>query len=191
MLHLIFITLKHLAQISIIEFESIFRSHYEDLCAVANRYLEDLEAAEEIVQSVFVKFWEGRSEINIQSSIKGYLITAVKNNCLNQLKHIKIREEYKQFNQRELETSHVLADDEVEATELEEKIRASINQLPEARKKIFVLSRFEGLKYQEIADKLNISVKTVENQMGSAIKQLRTDLAEYLVSILIILGLWN
>ncbi|MEZ4921714.1 MAG: RNA polymerase sigma-70 factor [Crocinitomicaceae bacterium] len=183
--------MKHLAQISIIEFESIFRSHYEDLCAVANRYLEDLEAAEEIVQSVFVKFWEGRSEINIQSSIKGYLITAVKNNCLNQLKHIKIREEYKQFNQRELETSHVLADDEVEATELEEKIRASINQLPEARKKIFVLSRFEGLKYQEIADKLNISVKTVENQMGSAIKQLRTDLAEYLVSILIILGLWN
>ena len=149
-----------------------------------------MDAAEEIVQSTFVKFWEGRGEIRIQSSVKGYLVAAVRNNCLNQLKHINIREEYKIHNQRELENTQVTVDEEMEAYELEEKIRASINELPEARKKIFLLSRYEGLKYKEIAEQLNISVKTVENQMGSAIKQLRIDLAEYLLSILIALGVW-
>lgn len=183
--------MKQIAQISLSEFENVFRSHYEDLCAIANRYLEDLDAAEEIVQSVFVKFWEGRKDIQIQSSIKGYLVTAVRNNCLNQLKHINIREEFKAHNQREIDSNHIMVDEEVEATELEEKIRASINELPEARKKIFMLSRYEGLKYKEIAEKMGISIKTVENQMGSAIKQLRTDLADYLVSILILLGLWS
>jgi RNA polymerase sigma-70 factor (ECF subfamily) len=184
--------LKSLANISLSEFEEVFRSAYADLCAIANRYLDDLEAAEETVQAVFVKFWESRSTLEIKSSVKGYLVTSVKNSCLNQLKHIKIREEYKEYNQRELDNSYVQVDQEVEASELEDRIQISINALPDARRRIFMLSRFEGLKYKEIAEKLNISIKTVENQMGSAIKQLRTDLADYMVVLTIILiGLWK
>ena len=102
---------------------------------------------------------------------------------------MKIRDEYKEHNKRELDNSTITADDELEASELEQRIQESINALPEARKKIFILSRYEGLKYKEIAEKLNISIKTVENQMGSAIKQLKNDLAEYMV--LLSLLMWN
>ena len=102
---------------------------------------------------------------------------------------MKIRDDYKEHNQREMDQNRVLADDDLEASELENRIHSSINSLPEKRKKIFILSRYEGLKYQEIAEKLNISVKTVEHQMGSAIKQLKTDLAEYIVMLSLLF--WN
>jgi RNA polymerase sigma-70 factor (ECF subfamily) len=169
------------AHINLQEFEQTFRSHYGELCGFANKYLDDLEVAEETVQSVFVKFWENRERISISGSLKSYLYSSVKNNCLNQIKHMKIRDDYKEHNKRELEQSAYDGVDDLEASELEAKIHQSISALPEKRKKIFILSRYEGLKYKEIAEKLNISVKTVEHQMGSAIKQLKTDLADYLI----------
>lgn len=180
--------LQNTENISLSEFEEMFKSQYNILCGFANKYLEDLDAAEETVQSIFVKFWENRSTHTITGSLKSYLFTAVKNNCLNQLKHYKIRDDYKEHNQRELELSQVTVADQVETDELEDKIRASIEALPEGRKKIFILSRYEGLKYKEIAEKLNVSIKTVENQMGSAIKQLRSDLTAYLVILILLIG---
>lgn len=174
--------------ISLQEFEDMFKSQYNILCGFANKYLEDLDAAEETVQSIFVKFWESRSTVTITGSLKSYLFTAVKNNCLNQLKHYKIRDDYKEHNKRELDLNETSIGDQLETTELEEKIRASIENLPEGRKKIFILSRYEGLKYKEIAEKLNVSIKTVENQMGSAIKKLRSDLTEYLVILILLIG---
>ena len=176
------------ANISITEFEDLFRTHYAELCGFANKFLRDIEAAEEIVQSVFVKFWESKEETNIQSSPKSYLFTAVKNTCLNQLKHFKIKEDYKQHNQREIDLENLQQHSDLETNEVESKIHAAIDALPEGRKKIFILSRFEGLKYQEIANKLNISIKTVENQMGSALKQLKVDLAEFLSLLFILIN---
>ncbi|UKN01076.1 RNA polymerase sigma-70 factor [Paracrocinitomix mangrovi] len=170
-----------IANIDIAEYESIFRSHYPELCGFANKYLDDLDASEEVVQQIFVKLWENKSELSIVGSIRSYLFSAVRNGCLNQIKHIKIRETFKEHNQREIEQNAQYADEEMDASELELKIKASIDALPEKRKKIFILSRYEGLKYKEIAEKLNISVKTVEHQMGSAIKQLKSDLADYMV----------
>jgi len=179
-------------KISLPQFEDLFRSQYSDLCAVANKYLQDLDAAEEVVQSVFVKFWEGRESLQIKQSIKGYLFTAVKNNCLNQIKHLKIKEEYKAHNQREIALEESQFDGELEGSELADKIQESIDKLPDARKQIFILSRYEGLKYKEIAEKLNISIKTVENQMGSALKFMKSQLSEYLVSLLIfIIYIWK
>lgn len=172
-------------KISLPQFEDLFRSQYADLCAVANKYLEDLDAAEEVVQSVFVKFWEGKDSLEIKQSVKGYLFTAVKNNCLNQLKHLKIKEEYKAHNQREIALEESQFEGDMESSELADKIQESIEKLPDARKQIFMLSRYEGLKYKEIAEKLNISIKTVENQMGSALKFLKTQLSDYLVTLLI------
>ena len=178
-----------LTNIDIKEFETIFRQHYPELCGFANKYLHDLDAAEETVQTVFVKMWEKRAELEITTSVRSYLFTSVRNGCLNYIKHMKIRDDYKEHNQREMDQNRVLADDDLEASELENRIHSSINSLPEKRKKIFILSRYEGLKYQEIAEKLNISVKTVEHQMGSAIKQLKTDLAEYIVMLSLLF--WN
>ena len=171
--------------ITLTEFENLFKSHYAELCGFANKYLEDLESAEEIVQAFFVKFWENRETVNAKTSQRSYIFTSVKNACLNQIKHIKIREEYKVVNQREMEDSQYAVDDEFEATELDQKIRKSIESLPEGRRRVFIMSRFDGLKYKEIAEKLKISVKTVENQMGSAIKYLKSELSDYLVTLVL------
>ncbi len=173
--------------ISIGQFEELFRAEYEKLCAVANRYLQDLDAAEETVQSIFVKFWENRNTLTVNQSVTGYLFTAVKNNCLNQLKHLKIKEAYKTHNQREMAEEEMRLGTAEDGQELALKIKTAIDKLPTGRRSVFVLSRYEGLKYKEIADKLNISIKTVENQMGSALKFLKTELAEYLVSLLVLI----
>jgi RNA polymerase sigma-70 factor (ECF subfamily) len=173
--------------IGLSEFEALFKVHYSELCGYANKYLDDLAAAEETVQSLFVKLWETRETVKIEKSPRAYLFTATRNACFNQLRHIKVREEYKEYNQSEMEKERYTVADEYQATELDGKIRASIERLPEGRRKIFILSRFEGLKYKEIAVHLKISVKTVENQMGSAIKHLRKDLADYLTVLIIIL----
>lgn len=172
------------------EYENLFKLHYAELCAYANKYMEDVDAAEEIVQSLFVKLWESKDELRIEKSKRSYLYTAVRNACFNQFRHLKVKEEYKRNNEREMEESQYTVHDEFSASELDVKIRKSIESLPEGRKRIFLMSRFEGLKYKEIAEKLKISVKTVENQMGSAIKYLKNELAEYvtLVLLLILIG---
>jgi len=173
------------SSITLSEFENLFKSHYAELCAFANKYLEDVDAAEETVQAFFVKFWENRETVNIKTSQRSYIFTAIKNACLNQIKHIKIREEYKVVNLREKEDSQYSVDEEFEASELDQKIRKSIESLPEGRRRVFIMSRFEGLKYKEIAEKLNISIKTVENQMGSALKYLKSELSDYLVTLVL------
>lgn len=175
--------------ININEYESLFRDHYSELCAFANKYLNDLAAAEEVVQSFFVKFWEKRDSLTQVQSKRAYFYSSVKNACLNQLKHIEVREEYKLYNQREMEAQDYGVDEEFEANELSEKIRQSIDKLPEGRRKIFIMSRYDGLKYKEIAKKLKISIKTVENQMGSAIKYLKLELADYLIVLIILFNL--
>lgn len=173
------------------EFEALFKTHYAELCGYANKYLDDLDAAEEVVQSLFVRLWEKRKDLDIKSSLKSYLFSSVRNACFNEIKHVKIKEEYKAHYQRVIEEDQVFADEEYEASELENKIRSSIEKLPEGRQKIFILSRYEGLKYQEIADKLGVSIKTVENQMGAAMKFLRSELAEYLVTVAWMILFWR
>ncbi|MFC2129671.1 RNA polymerase sigma-70 factor [Bacteroidota bacterium] len=175
------------------EFEILFRTHYSDLCAYANVYMKDLEAAEELVQEVFFKLWSKRDSIEITSSMQSYLFRAVRNSSLNLIKHINIREEYKAHNEREISYSEMEHYDEVEASELEQKISQAIDELPTERRKIFIMSRYDGLKYGEIAEKLGISPKTVENQMGKALKFMREHLKEYLtyLIIVILLGMKN
>lgn len=174
-------------KVDLSEFEMLFKAHYSELCAYANKYLDDLAAAEETVQSLFVKLWENRAKVKFEKSARAYLYSATRNACFNQLRHFKVREEYKKHNQLEMEQEQYTVDDEYQAVELDEKIRKSIDNLPEGRRRIFILSRFEGLKYKEIAEKLKISIKTVENQMGSAIKHLKNDLSEYLTILVLIL----
>jgi RNA polymerase sigma factor, sigma-70 family/RNA polymerase sigma-70 factor, Bacteroides expansion family 1 len=167
------------------DFESLFNDHYSRLCAYAYNFLKEQEASEEIVQEAFFKLWIKRKDIVIESSMESYLYRAVRNASLNLIKHINIREKYKEYNQEEIEYDEQIDRDPANASELELKIRASIDLLPEQRKKIFILSRYEQLKYREIAEHLGISVKTVENQMGKALKFLREELADYLPLIVL------
>lgn len=169
------------------DFELLFRTHYNDLCAYANVYLKDLDAAEELVQEVFYKLWNKRESIEINSSMQSYLFRSVRNSSLNLIKHINIREEYKVHNEREMTYSELENYDQVEASELEQKISKAIEAMPAERKKIFILSRYDGLKYGEIAEKLSISPKTVENQMGKALKHMREHLKDYITWVIVLL----
>ncbi len=166
------------------DFEKLFNLHYSNLCAYANNFLKDVDASEEVVQEVLFKLWTNRESIIITSSIQSYLFRAVRNASLNVLKHVNIREDYKV--QHEYERDNELSsEDEMIVSELDQKIRMAIGQLPIERKKVFILSRYDGLKYKEIADKLNISVSTVENQMVKALKFLREELKDYLPWIIL------
>ncbi|MBI9034204.1 MAG: RNA polymerase sigma-70 factor [Bacteroidales bacterium] len=167
------------------EFEGLFNTHYSNMCSYANLFLKDLESAEEVVQNVFFKLWVNREKLIIKNSVESYLFRAVRNASLNVIKHLKIREEYKAHNQREIQLSEQDNSGEFVLTELEQKIREVIDLLPFDRRRIFIMSRYEGLKYQEIADKLGISVKTVENQIGRSLKLLKKELADYLPLVIL------
>lgn len=168
-------------------FEVVFRKYYQSLCNYANSMLKELDEAEEIVQNLFSGIWEKRTDLEINVSLKSYLYRAVHNHCLNRIKHLKIREEYQQYADNYYETSYESVNQIVIKNELERKIHEAIDKLPEQCRLIFRLSRFEELKYHEIAEQLGISPKTVENQVGKALKILRTELAEYLPLIILLI----
>jgi len=166
-------------------FERVFRAHYSDLCSYANGFLKDLAASEDVVQEVMFRVWTSRKDIEITSSARSYLFRAVRNSCMNVLKHISIREQYKESKQRlELPADE---GDTLVASELHMKIRNAINLLPLERRKVFILSRYEGLTYIQAAEKLGISVKTVENQISKALQFLRDELADYLPLLFLIM----
>lgn len=159
-------------------FESFFRENYDAFCRFANGFTHDAEDAEEIVQSTFVKLWESRQTMVIGAQPKAYLFTMIRNACLNQIKHISVREEYKRYNEQEIQI--LQEETNIGDLNLPDKIQIAIRNMPPQRKKIFEMSRFEGLKYKEIAAHLSISIKTVESHMGSAMKDLRLEFKDYL-----------
>ncbi len=156
-------------------FEALFRQHYGPLCAFATGYVKEPDAAEDLVQDLFFRLWLDREKVSITTSTKAYLYASVRNRCLNA---VKAGSRMRVLNE---EVDDHPADDgrtEDEHTERIARVQAAIGSLPEERRKIFKLSRYEGLKYQEIAERLGISIKTVENQMGKALKTLRDELAD-------------
>ncbi len=166
-------------------YEMMFRIYYQPLCRYAYSFLQDKEEAEEVVQATFIALWEKRSSIDIQTSFKAYLYRMVRNSCLNVIKHEKIKQQHVAHELAVMEVSYESVSQKVYASELELKIAEAIKTLPEQCRHVFQLSRFEELKYQEIAEQLQISVKTVENHMGKALRIMREQLKEYLPILLI------
>lgn len=167
-------------------FDAVFRRWYEPLCQYACRLTDgDLDEAEDIVQQVFVKIWEQRERLDIEWSLKAYLYKTVHNAALNRIRASQTRSKYLDFNAAQLDNKQVLPDDH--ASELGEHLQKALDLLPPQCRHIFELSRFDELKYREIADHLGISIKTVETQMGKALRILRLQLADYLVTLF---GFW-
>lgn len=163
-------------------FDAVFRRWYEPLCRYACRLADgDMDEAEDLVQQAFVKLWEYRARLDVSWSLKAYLYRTVHNACLNRLRARNVRSKYLDFNAQRLETMHTPPDDT--SPELLERFQRAMDALPPQCRHIFELSRFETLKYREIADQLGISVKTVETQMGKALRVMRTQLADYLVTL--------
>ena len=144
----------------------------------ASRFMGTNEEAEEIAQEVFVNFWEKCDTLSADSSIKSYLYRSVRNSCLNAIKHEKVKDAYKMYMVEFLESTIQNEFDNADPDALRKRIVAEIDKLPPRCSEIFKLSRFEGLKYKEIADHLDISIKTVEVQMGKALKVLRAELKD-------------
>ena len=165
-------------------FEQLFKANYQSLCRRAFTLLKDMNEAEETVQQVFVGVWEKRREMQVKESIKGYLFKAVHNASLNRIKHRNVRMRYVQEVQTLYQSDPPVTEISL-ANELQSRISSAIESLPEQCRMVFKLSRFEEMKYAEIAAHLGISIKTVENQMGKALKILRGLLKDYMMLIFI------
>lgn len=171
-------------------FEMLFRTFYQPLCNYAYTFLQDRDEAEEIVQSIFTNVWEKRSTLEIKTAVKPYLYAMVRNGCLNVIKHEKIKQQHVAMELNVAERSVESVSRTIHASELETRISKAMDRLPEQCRLVFKLSRFEELKYAEIARQLNISVKTVENQMGKALKIMREQLKDYLPLIVVLINIF-
>lgn len=161
-------------------FESLFREYYQVLCSYALKFVSDPDTAEEIVQDLFYTLWEKRQELQINTSVRSYLFTATHNRCLKFIQHMTVEQKYRSYylrNESEIDNEEY---DSANIGEMQQIIDQTLDSLPERCGKIFRLNRFEGLKYYEIAEKLSISVKTVEANMGRALKMLRKNLKDFI-----------
>ncbi|MGB3065626.1 RNA polymerase sigma-70 factor [Sphingobacterium thalpophilum] len=163
-------------------FDEIYKRYWNELFRSAFNVLKDKDACMDIVQEVFIWLWEHRHQINI-SSLKPYLHTAVKFKVANHIKKGKIRSSF--FEQlKDIEEPQQLMEDSLEVKEMMSFIQQFAHQLPNKSREIFLLSRQQHLSNREIAESLNISVKTVENQMTIVLRKLRSSLAK-LISLLL------
>ena len=165
--------------------EQMFKTYFKRLHAYAFTILRDEIQAEEMVQQVFFKLWERNENLSLSGSVSSYLYRAVHNESLNYIKHQKVRSNHQMNVAYSMKNEVEHPSKKIMARELEKKIHAALNELPEQCRTIFQMSRFDELKYREIADKLGISVKTVENQMSKALRLLRMKLVDFLIFILL------
>lgn len=165
-------------------FEQVFKTHFKNLHMYAYTILRDHALAEDTVQNVFYKLWEKIEGLTLSGSIAAYLYKSVYHESLNYLKHQKIRIAHQTHIVRQMKDQTDTGSKKVLLSELEKRLQTAINELPEQCRTIFQMSRFEELRYREIGDRLGISIKTVENQMGKALKLLRVKLIDFLPLIL-------
>lgn len=163
-------------------FTLLFNYYYSGLVIYADHFLFDLDMAEDVVQSVFVRLWENRQSIQ-SASVRYYLVNAVKNNCIDIIRKEETR---KKYNQRQTNRDTEYAGEFWAETELREMIEKSMNKLAPKCREIFILHRYENLKSKEIAERLQLSPRTVETQIFKASKLLREDLKDYLFQLLFI-----
>jgi RNA polymerase sigma-70 factor, ECF subfamily len=165
-----------------IAFRDLFTRYYRSLCNYSMRVVATREVAEEVVSDVFVKLWKNREQIEVHTSFEAYMYRAVRNQSLDYLKlkmhRVHERESLESIQWNLAYADHYTPVEEVVFNEFYDRVETYINDLPRQCQLIFRMSREEGLRYREIADQLNISIKTVETQMGRALKTLRERVPE-------------
>jgi RNA polymerase sigma-70 factor (ECF subfamily) len=175
-------------------FSLLFNTYYRDMVLFGGNYLPQQDACEDIVQSVFLKLWNERATLVIEKSLKSWLLRAVRNACLDEIRHCNVVLEHESYVLSSLQPDDLIdTENHVLYSELQRHLQRALERMPETYREAFELNRFEGLKYREIAGKLNVSERTVEDRIGKAISFLRKYLQEFLTAIgWIVLwsGLW-
>jgi RNA polymerase sigma-70 factor (family 1) len=167
-------------------FDVLFTANYEPLLRFAYTYMRSRAAAEEVVQDVFLKFWAQRERCVIRETVRQYLFAATRNQALNRLRRGQLEYQWvTKAQQADGATTVVprarLADEETRVAELDSAIRAAVDRLPKRCREAFLLSREHRFTYEQIAELMGISVKTVQEQIGRALRALRISLADWLV----------
>lgn len=161
-------------------FSELYVSNFTQMCDFAVSITHDEEVTKELIQDVFINIWTNREHWRPKSTIRSYLYRAIKNRAFDYLKHKKVEREWHNRNYQSNSENAETPYEQYTRAELEQFIQKAVDELPEKRKMIYLLSRIQGLKYREIADVMKISEKTVENQMGHALKKLRELVNKYL-----------
>jgi RNA polymerase sigma-70 factor (ECF subfamily) len=173
-------------------FRELFDNYFTGLCLFSIKFVSNEDIAKDIVHDVFIELWKKKSEIDFSSSLKSYLFTSVRNRSLNYIRdHKKIYPEGvdQLHNEPDQEST---PEEEMQRMETEGRINDAIQSIPEKSREVFELSRFENLKYWEIAKQLNISVKTVEAHMSKALQLLREKLKDLLLVFLwLLINIFN
>lgn len=167
-------------------FEGYYKEHYKEFFLASYKYVKDVAIAQEVVNDVFIKIWQDAGNITIESSLKAYLYRAVINRSINALN----KKKREMQNQKELTylQQDTYEQKEIEVNELKVKLYRAIDALPEQCKRVFLMSRFDNMKQQEIADELGISIKTVKNHITHALKQLSKSRGYSIILLTILLN---
>ncbi len=167
-----------------VAFKALFHHYYAVLCNYSFRYLEDRNLAEEAVSEVFIKIWIKRKELSIHKSHQSFLYTSVRNQSIDILRKKGKKRHFVQYDVN-LAATNYSPEEEMQYNELAASIKKGIEKLPPQCKKIFLMSRENQMSYQEIADKLGISLKTVKTQMYRAVKKVRNFLNNENIKIIL------
>lgn len=176
---------KSFIEITFKDFEDLFKANYPSLCRISYRITNSQDTAEDIVQDCFYKLWKEREKIIIHFSIKSYLYKTVANASLNYIKSNKRFQSLELKEDADLFEDPAAAEQEEQKEVLAKKIREAIDELPPKCRAIFVLCKFEGMKYREVAETLDISIKTVENQMIIAMQKIREKIGKKMIMLLL------
>jgi len=172
-------------------FTVLFTKYYQDLVRFSFGFTRNLDVSEEIVQEVFLKLWENRHSLEIHTSLKSFLLKTVQNRSIDSLRHISIRHKYASIILEHPALSENETENYILYSELENNFNHAMEKIPVQYAEVFRMSRIETLNYQEIANKLGVSVRTVEVRIGKALSLLREELKDFLLLGLIIYQLFQ
>ena len=178
--------LNVLTRDDVASYKQLFFDFFGPLCLFAQRYVDSVEVSEDIVQGVFYQLWKNRCSISITTSARNYMVTCVRNACVNWIRRCDLESAYKEY------IKHSDCEDVdyplYAVSELKECLDRALSKLPENVRQSFVMNRFEGKTYSEIAEECGISIKTVEAHISRTLKLLRLELKDFLPFFILFLG---